>query len=237
MKTEIISIQKISDAGKRQLFDLFSRFFANTDYDRFLADLSEKHWLIRMQDGDRLAGFSTQLLLEQVNGVDNVRFLFSGDTIVHPDYWNKSHLAGAFVHLFLRIAAQYGTPLYWFLISKGFRTYRFLPIFFRHFHPHYDGADADMKPLLDAVAMHKFGKEYNANTGLIEYEGRKDYLIADMADIPPSRRTDPHVLFFERNNPSYRCGTELACIAPLYRENLTRCGLRVLESTKVEWDV
>ncbi len=237
MRTEIISINMITDAERQSLYELFQQFYANTDYARFLTDFSQKNWLIRMMDGDRLAGFSTQQLLPLNDGSDPFHFLFSGDTIVHPDYWNQSHLAGAFTHLFLRIADMTPTPLYWLLICKGFRTYRFLPVFFKHFHPHHAGLDAGMRSKLDAMAAYLFGSTYHPDTGLIVYENNKDYLIEELAGIPDSRRNDPHVSFFEQTNPSYRCGTELACIAPLSIDNLTRCGIRVNESTKVEWHV
>jgi hypothetical protein len=231
MKTEIISTRRIGETGKRELFDLFRQFYANTDFDRFCADFSGKHWLIRMRDHGRLAGFSTQ---QQIS-LGDTRFLYSGDTIVHPDYWNKSHLAGAFGHLFLHIAAESAAPLYWFLISKGYRTYRFLPVFFNRFHPRHDGSNMEMKSLLDAIAAHKFGDHYNAQNGLIEFGPGKDHLKESLAHIPPHRQADPHVAFFAKANPCHHAGTELACIAPLARDNLTRCGDRVIQSTKVEW--
>ena len=231
MKTEIIHVKKLSESDGHELYVLFRRYYANTHRKRFLSDLSEKHWLIRMSDNGRLVGFSTQQLIE----FEGNRFLFSGDTIVHPDYWNKSHLAGAFGHLFLRIAAQTDSPLYWFLISKGFRTYRFLPVFFNRFYPHHAENDAALKPLLDAVASAKFGVHYKPARGLIEFDGTKDYLSDKMADIPLNRQNDPHIAFFSRANPTYRKGTELACIALLSHRNLTACGRRVIESTEVEW--
>ena len=45
-------------------------------------------------------------------------------------------LAGSFGHFMLRMLKEHrGTPVYWFLISKGYRTYRFLPVFFNRFYP------------------------------------------------------------------------------------------------------
>lgn len=235
MKTEIIKTEYVSEEEKENLYALFQTFYANTEYKRFLADFKEKQWLIRMSEGPRLAGFSTQQILELPIGGKPVRFLFSGDTIVHPDYWSKSHLAGAFGHLFLRTAAEAASPLYWFLISKGFRTYRFLPVFFNRFHPRHTCGDSDLKPLLDAVAAFKFGKHYNPETERITFTRIKDHLQGPLAEIPASRNTNPHIDFFIKRNPHYRTGTELACIAPLSKDNLTRCGKRVIRSTEAEW--
>ena len=236
MKTYISSTRNVSDQNREDLYGLFQQFYANTSWARFISDLSNKHWLIRMIDNDRLVGFSTQQLLELSWNGGVVRFLFSGDTIVHPDYWNQSRLAGAFGHLFLHIEAEARTPLYWFLISKGFRTYRFLPVFFCRFYPHYSGSEADLKPLLDTVAEFMFKAAYNKRTGVIEADPAKDHLIRSLAEIPSARQSNPHVLYFQRVNPSHAAGSELACLAPLSRSNLTRCGERVIQHTEVEWD-
>lgn len=236
MKTQIISTQKVSEQSRAELYELFQQFYDNTCRDRFFADFSNKHWLIRMSDKGRLVGFSTQQLVELPCKGGTIRFLFSGDTIVHPDYWNQSRLAGAFGHLFLRVEAESSTPLYWFLISKGFRTYRFLPVFFHRFYPHHSAGDADLKPLLDAVAASMFKTAYNPRTGIIEADPTKDHLIHSLADIPPARKRDPHVAFFQRANPSYTAGSELACLASLAHNNLTRCGRRVIQHTEVEWN-
>jgi hypothetical protein len=235
MKTEIIKTADVTEQEKEELFFLYRRFYANTDYDRFLADFSEKQWLIRMTDSSRLAGFSTQQLILHSAGGKAIRFLFSGDTIVDPEYWNTSHLAGAFGHLFLRILQEDDSALYWFLISKGFRTYRFLPVFFTSFYPAYSGKNIELKQMLDTVAELKFGNCYNQKTELVVFDKEKEHLTGKLAEVPAGRYKDKHVCFFLNRNQNYRRGAELACIAPLMPENLTRCGKRVIEATKVDW--
>ena len=57
--------------------------------------------------------------------------------------------------------------LYWFLIAKGYRTYRFLPVFFREFYPRYECATpAWAKSLLDALGRTMFGQAYDPRRGL-----------------------------------------------------------------------
>ncbi len=237
MKTEIIKTKYVTEAEKKALFVLLCQFFVNTDYERFLADFSEKQWLIRMSDGDEITGFSTQQTIELTVAERPVRFLFSGDTIVHPDYWNKSYLAGAFGQLFLHIGDLSEIQLFWFLVSKGFRTYRVMPVHFKKFHPVHTSKNRDLKPLLDAVAAFKFGANYNPETELVKFTEPKDYLCGSLADIPANYANNPHVSFFAKRNPEYRLGTELACIASLSKKNLTKCSQRVIKSTKVEWHV
>jgi hypothetical protein len=233
MKTEIINTIHITDSEKRQLYSLYEQFYTNTDYQRFLHDFNEKQWLIRMMDGERLIGFSTQQIISHTINNKPARFLFSGDTIVDPAFWNSSHLAGAFGHLFLHIIREDSSPLYWFLISKGFRTYRFLPIFFNNFYPAFTQENKTLKPVLDSIADLKFGNCYDPETELVTFPNKKEYLTESLAEIPQSRRKDPHINFFLKRNPNYREGTELACITPLSENNLTKCGNRVISTTEV----
>ena len=237
MQTQIVDAQKIREADMEEMFNLFDTFYANTDRERFQHDLKEKDWLIRMLDNGKLVGFSTQKEVTLRNPVEPQRYLFSGDTIVHPDYWNRSQLAGAFGHLFSRLLEQDHTPLYWFLISKGFRTYRFLPVFFREFIPHHQQKHPELKTRLDAVATSMFGALYDATSGRVDFQGQRDHLRDVLVDIPPGREQDPHVAFFLQANPGYACGTELACICPLSEDNLTGCGKRVIRNTEVAWHV
>src|SRR5205823_6261147 len=99
-------------------------------------------WVIQLIDPvtDALCGFSTQALLDvDVAGRRPVKALFSGDTIIDRGHWGVSALTRVWGRLALSlIDALPSTELYWFLISKGYKTYRFLPVFFREFYPRHD---------------------------------------------------------------------------------------------------
>ena len=57
-------------------------------------------------------------------------------------------------------------PLYWYLISKGYRTYRFLPVFFREFYPRHDVATPPVEAaVLYALGRRKFGDSYDGANG------------------------------------------------------------------------
>jgi hypothetical protein len=220
------------------MFLLHSRYFCNVHRDTFFRDMNGKDWVIILHDARDLVGFSTlQVLRLPVEGIERV-FLFSGDTVVDLAHGQDSTLAGCFGHFMLRLMAENGgTPLYWFLISKGYRTYRFLPVYFKKFHPVHDRpTPPDYAALLQTVAAHKFGDAYNKHTGLIHLGGRNDRLRPEMCDIPESRRGDPHVRIFLEHNPEYAAGDELACLADISRENLNKYAWRVIEHTAVTWD-
>jgi hypothetical protein len=235
MKTEILSINQITDRDIKELFNLFSRYYDQTSYTTFISDFTEKQWLIRMTDGDKLAGFSTQQIYPLSIRQKPIHVLFSGDTIVHPDYWQKSHLAGAFGHLFLKIASSCHTPLYWFLITKGFRTYRFLPVFFNSYYPAFNQQTPELKQICDAIAQAKYASAYSPASGIIDPGPQKDRLCTQLATIPSHRKQNPHIAYFLQKNATFSRGTELACLAELNKENLTPKGLRVIEHTHVEW--
>jgi hypothetical protein len=237
IESNIVDARKLPDAWKESMFDLYGRYFCNTSQDSFLRDLAEKDWVILLRDGDRIVGFSTQMVFWlRVNDREHA-FLFSGDTIVDRAHWQDSGLAGSFGHVMLRLIRESGgTPLYWFLISKGYRTYRFLPVFFNRFYPAFDRTTPpEVARLIDAAANHKFGGAYDAATGLVRFGGRKDRLRPEMCEIPESRRRDPHVRFFLEKNPGYRLGDELACLAPIHHDNLNALACRVIRGTNPVW--
>lgn len=220
------------------MFRLHSAYFTNVVRETFLQDLAEKKWVIVLRDGRRIAGFSTvQLLDHEAEGRQRV-FLFSGDTIVSPEYWQSSTLAGAFGHVMLRLMETFpDRPIHWFLISKGYRTYRFLPVFFRRFFPVYHAPTPPLEAaVLHSIARHKFGAAYDPARGVISFGGTRDRLTEAMAEVPAHRLRDPHVAFFLQRNPGYRQGDELACLADIAKENFTRLAWRVIRAVETTWD-
>jgi hypothetical protein len=219
------------------MFALHARHFENVRYERFMHDLEEKDWVILLRDRTGVvAGFSTQKLIRLPVGGAIHRFLFSGDTIIDRAHRNTPLLSGCFGHLMLRLMNQYGeNDLHWFLISKGFRTYRFLPVFFNRFWP---APGVQIPPesaaLLDAVARHRYGAAYDAHAGVIRPPDG-DRLAGTEAAIPPKRLEDPHVAFFVERNPYYALGEELACMASISRDNLNPYAHRVIRATAPEW--
>ena len=165
-------------------------------------------------------------------------FLFSGDTVVDRAHWRNPALAGAFGHMMLRAIHDAAlSRVYWFLITKGYRTYRFLPVYFHEFHP---ACDRDPPPeypaLLRAVARRKFGDDFDDPSGIVRHAGGGDCLRPAFCGVPKGRERDAHVEFFLRRNPEYRRGDELACLAEVSEANLNRLAWRVIRGTEVTWD-
>jgi len=210
---------------------LLARYFLGVSRHGFDTDLAEKEWAILLRDraSSSIEGFSTLMRLRvAIEGMPIVAF-FSGDTIVARERWNEAVLPRLWGRHVLRLAAAETTPhVYWFLISSGYRTYRFLPVFFRHFYPTYASpTPPETKRVLDVLARAKFGAGYDAHSGVVRLE-RPTPLRSGTGEPAPARLRDPHVAFFLKANPDYARGDELACIAPLSPVNLTRAARRTL---------
>ena len=131
-------------------------------------------------------------------------------------------------------------PLYWFVIIKGHRTFKYLPTFGKSFHPHWSNPRPDLKLLADALASEKFGADYNKETGIVEFAESQGHLREDIAHPTEEEMSKESVRFFLKTNPNYLRGHELVCICELEEENmkpLTKrifmraCNDKLLETT------
>ncbi len=220
-------------AGQRQrMYELMDRHYANVRPEVFEADLAEKQWAILLLDPAtrEICGFSTQRLLQTEVVGRLVTALFSGDTIIAQERWGETALPQVWGRLALSLIDSFPPrSLYWFLISKGYKTYRFLPVFFREFFPRHDcSTPAEAQAIIDALANGKWPQAYDSCSGLIRASSAKDRLRPGIADVTRERLRDPHVRYFLERNPHCTRGDELCCLAPLARENFTPAAWRVI---------
>jgi hypothetical protein len=238
MLVDMARCAELSASERRDMYGVFSRYYENTTLSRFTRDLDAKDWIILLREpGGNLVGFTTAQCYTHAGATGPAVVLYSGDTIVERDYRTTGDLAGAFGHLLLRVVAQnVGVPAYWLLTSKGVRTYRFLPVFFHTFFPSAgQEGSLELAPVLDEIAGQKFGDAYSPLTHVISHRGQHDRLCDAEHDPSLLNRNDAHIRFFLERNPGYREGDELACLTPLSRDNLNRCGRRVIQHTEVHW--
>ena len=225
MKLSSHIIKTISLGGENidQMFGLMQAHYDNVSKDEFFRDLSEKDCVILLKDIDGIKGFSTQMMFEHAVDGKTAKVVFSGDTIIDKSCWGTLALPVAFGKMMLDIKDQYEEQdLYWFLISKGYRTYRFLPTFFKTYYPNISGLEDEFeKQLLSEVAKAKFGSSFNGETSVINASPTSQRVKVGICDITNQRRKNKHVAFYEKRNPGYADGDELACIARFDRNNLT----------------
>ena len=238
LRSEIQNPRTAGDDLLRSMFALLDRHFGNVTWEGFVGDLLEKDWIILLYDeSGELAGFSTQMLREAAFEGKSYRAVFSGDTIVAPEHWGSLELQLTFARLLERLRLQRPeSPLYWFLISKGFRTYRLLPLYFKEFYPcHFRETPAWERRLLTHLAEWKFPGAYDAEKGILCFGGKSQFLKPPWSAIPEGRlESNPHVRFFANRNPGFTRGDELACLAEFRPENLSGFILKRLEEVSLQ---
>jgi hypothetical protein len=230
LRGRLVRVGEVTRGQRDTMFALMRDHYENVRRDSFERDLGEKRWVIELLSAaGELCGFSTQTLVEVCVGGRQVTALYSGDTIIAREHWGDSALTHVWGRLALALMDATDGELYWFLISKGYKTYRFLPIFFNEFYPRHDvPTPAGVQAVLGALGRHKFAGEYDAAAGVVRGGPGKDRLRAGVADLTPQRLRDPHVAYFAGRNPGHARGDELCCLAPLTRANFTAAAWRVI---------
>lgn len=203
------------------MYALYASYYDATSSERFRADLAQKDFVIELREGAALRGFSTAALMEFGAHAER-RAIFSGDTIVDHRFWGEQALAQAFCRLAGRLkAAAPHTPLHWFLISKGHRTYRYLKLFARRYFPSPQApTPPHAQAWLDELGARRFGAAYVPSLGLVRFAASRGHLKPEWAAIRTAVRERPEVRFFLERNPRFFAGDELCCITELETDNL-----------------
>ena len=230
MATRETRRENLSVTQRAEMRGLLDTYFEGVTEAQFARDLDEKDWVLRVFAEGRLVGFST-LAIEVVILSDGreVNVVYSGDTIMAPEAWGSPVLARAWIRLVRRACAELGErPGYWLLLSSGFRTYRFLPVFWRDFWPKAGAAISEAaRALRDELAGRRFGAAYDAAAGVVRFSVPQR-LRKRLAEVPTGRERDAQVAFFLAANPGHGAGDELVCLTELSDGNLTAAGRRVV---------
>jgi hypothetical protein len=219
LTSSVVSVPCVAQSMRRDMYALFRRHYEDVDLGTFLGDLEEKDDVLVLRDSaGTLRGFSTARTYDR----GDERLFFSGDTIVEEGWWGEQELGRAWCRLAGRVYAETpDVPLYWLLLSKGHRTYSYLPLFFHEFHPRHGGEmPAELRAVRDSFALSKYGASYDTRRGVVAFDSAPGRLREDIAEIGEHRLRREHVRFFLSANPRYREGHELVCIAPLHAANL-----------------
>jgi hypothetical protein len=138
-------------------------------------------------------------------------------------------LARTWIHSVRRVASAAAGEVYWLLLTSGYRTYRFLPVFFRAFYPRFDReTPASERALLEVLARERFGSQYDSAAGVVRFTCPQ-ILADDLVVVPPGRTADAHVRHFLARNPGFVSGDELVCLTRIDDDNLTPAGRRMAD--------
>ena len=197
----------------------------------FFDDLAKKHEVLLVRDGARLIGFTTMLFFEREWGLRRVRVVYSGDTVVDRAHWGQQALAFDWISRMGALKRERpDLPLYWLLLVKGHRTFRYLPLFGKSFYPHWNVDRSDLKPLMDALALEMFPDDYNPSTGVVEFGSSRGHLKSDIALPAEADLNRDDVGFFLRRNPGFRQGHELVCLCEVEAHNMKPLTLRLFNA-------
>ncbi|MER2544590.1 MAG: hypothetical protein ABTS16_14260 [Candidatus Accumulibacter phosphatis] len=220
---QIVEVTTLDEGERRAMYALYERYYESSSWPLFAADLAGKDRVVLLRDdGGVLQGFSTLAIYQRCFDGAPVRVLFSGDTIVDESQWGQQALAFAWLRLAGTLhAEQPELPLYWLLISKGHRTYRYLPTFSRAFHPSPAAdTDSDLGPLKDFLARDRFGEAYDSAAGVVRFAESRGQLRPRYAEVSEAHARLPEVAFFLERNPGYVRGDELVCLCKLATDTL-----------------
>ncbi len=231
LKGIIQEVSTVSARDQERMFSLMTSHYDNVKHEKFLNDLAEKDGVLVLYDETgEIQGFTTFMLMEFSVNNGSMYALYSGDTIITKICWGQRELFRVFAGLFKKILNDQKEPLYWFLLTKGIRTYLLLPLFFEIFYPNWKTETPTYEQeLIDHLASLKFGEFYLREQRIVRVLPRADRLQEDLARIPDHKRKNPHVRFFVNNNPGYTEGDELVCIARISASNLTRIAKRFVK--------
>lgn len=219
LKAQSKPVRSLAPSEIDVMFLLFSKYYQNVSRSQFISDLEKKDYVFLLRDHQNLEikGFSTIMSLYAEIGGRSVRAFFSGDTVVERDYWGQGTLGVAFLFfLFLHKLRRPFQPLYWFLISKGYKTYLLMANNFQVHYPRYEKTTpTDMQALIDTLSVMLYGAAYHAERGVICFPETlaREALQQHVTPITPELLQNPRIAFFQARNPGWIHGDELACVA------------------------
>jgi hypothetical protein len=224
----IVQRDELTRAQTDEMFQLLAHHFEGVIRAQFDQDLAEKNWVVLIHRDERLVGFSTLLVYESSFEGEPVSVVYSGDTIVAPEAWGSMALSRGWITAVNQVREHYPRgKYYWLLLTSGFRTYRFLPVFWREFYPRFDAeTPAGMNKLRDHLARERFGAQYDPRPGIVKFL-RPQRLRGELKMVPEERMADQHIAHFLKLNPGHGEGEELVCLTELCPENLTAAGRRM----------
>ena len=222
LKSSSRLVASLSQSEKHVMHGLMTAHYEAVPWDRFERDLAAKDEVLMLHDMDgSLRGFTT-LAWNPAGRLEEGDILFSGDTIIDRRCWGTQELVRAFCRRAGEWKMASGRRLFWFLISKGHRTYLYLPLFARRFHPHPENEEAEWARLAGQVARQLFEENWKPDEGIIRFPSSQGHLREEL-DI--GRQKNPWVRYFVKRNPGYARGEELVCFTEMDGSNLRRGAL------------
>ena len=217
MHTKTISTKDLQEEQLKRMFSLMVQYYEKVSIEVFRADIFDKQKVILLLSSDgQIQGFSTIVELSLEAHGKKFIAIYSGDTVLEKKYWGNGALPSAFGQCLWAVKMRNPlTPVYWFLISKGYKTYLLMTNNFPTHFPRFETkTPSKYAQVMDTFYQNRFGSSYDSTTGIIRFAANKvSFLKEDVAEIDSGTQQSPRIRFFESKNPGWRQGDELACVA------------------------
>lgn len=216
-------LAKISTLNNYQIgcmYQLMCEYYDNVNESQFRIDLFKKDYVGLLNSEDQtIYGFTT-IKVNPIK-IDGLNTIYSGDTIIDKSYWGKNNLATGWIKAVGQICSTCTKePWLWFLISKGHRTYMYLPIYFSEYYPALDSKKGEtLESHVTQIAAKMFGDYWVAKEGVLRFKTSMGNLKKDISE-DTLNSSNKHAKFFLSKNPGFYRGEELVCGTWLKNENL-----------------
>ncbi|MFZ2268285.1 MAG: hypothetical protein WAV95_11975 [Azonexus sp.] len=226
--TRVCPVDSLSPEQIRAMTELYLALYAGSSPQRFGDDLREKdEALLLFHDGE-LVGFTLIMSYAATRHAQPVRIVYSGDTVVARPHWGQQALAFAWLAHIGEIRRQApSTPLYWFLLVKGHRTFKYLSVFAHDFFPHWQTPQPELQALARQLAAERYGSCFDAARGIVHFPVSQGHLRPELAEATPEELSKPAVRFFFERNPGFRTGDELVCLCEIEAGNMKPLAARI----------
>ena len=145
--TMIRQLAELTDRERQAMSGLYLAHYDGSSKARFISDLQNKDEVLLISFNGTLIGFTTMQFYQREWNGQQIRIVYSGDTVVERQHWGQQALSSRWISRMGEIHREnQDLPLYWFLIVKGHRTFRYLPAFAKSFWPHWSIDRSDLKP-------------------------------------------------------------------------------------------
>ncbi len=212
-------VDDISEPLINKMWQLYDSTYDYVNKEQFISDFKNKNFVFVARDKKTNAfkGFSTVYLYEIKFLNKKYGVIFSGDTIIHPDYWGNRAL-----HLeFFKFAFKWKLKnlhkrLFWNLIASGNKTYLTMARNCNKYYPSFKQETPKWENVfIKKIGRQQFGQKFNLKNGIIEMNKPEAVFKTKLAPFSDEVKKIPEIDFFVRVNKGYHKGDELSCIAEM----------------------
>lgn len=221
----------VNDKEIKRMFFLMQENYDYISLENFKKDLKNKDYIGVLNDNkNRIQGFTTYVINPKNYFNKHYNILFSGDTVISENFIGSQALTKGWAESVAYFIKKYPTKkLLWYLMSKGYRTYLYLPFFLQKYYPALDKNrnNLKLKKIINEFSNHLFPESWNEKTGIIKFK-KKLGQIKLKHILKSSEKKNKHIEFFIEKNPGYINGDELVCMAEINIDNLMRFPKKIL---------